>query len=574
MVKPTKNNRSSRKKKDLTAFAMILAIVLLVNYSGSVFFKRFDLTSEKRYTLSESTRLMLSDLDDVVNIKIYLSPHVNAGFSRLRDESREILDEFRAWAGNNIQYEFITPGEGVSQEEAVNIERQLFKKGIQPEGVMMRENGKTTQTTIWPGALVTFKGKETVWQIFTRATPDMDPDVAINNSIEDLEYTLTNSIRKLQRTKKPEVTFLTGHHELDTLEQFQFMTALSEYYNVNYTRIFPGRELSTFEGTDALVISKPDTTFSDKELFVIDQFIMKGGKVLWMLDPVQTNLDSLKYGFTIGLNRPMGIEELLFKYGVRLNPVLLQDMQCGKLRMNVGLLKGQPRFELFDWLYHPVITGDNSHPINKNLDAVKFEFCSTLDTIASAKGIKKTILMASSRHARVQHTPARVYLGMVQTKWKKEQFKESRLPVACLLEGQFSSFVEFRLPDTLLNNGDFNYRDHSVPTKMIVVADGDVARNDVQRSNGQVFPLGFDRNTQYIYGNKTFLLNCMNYLLDDQAMLQLRAREVKLRLLDKEKVSAGRSKWQLINIGLPLVSIAVLAFIQAWWRQRKYSKGQ
>jgi gliding-associated putative ABC transporter substrate-binding component GldG len=571
MVKEKNNNRNNRRRKDLMSFTMIVAIILLFNFSGSVFFKRFDLTSEKRYTLSESTREMLTDLNDVVLIKVYLSPNVNAGFSRLRNETREILDEFRAWAGNNIQFEFITPGEGVSQEEAVNIERQLFNKGIQPEGVMMRENGKTTQVTIWPGALLAYKGKETVWQIFTRATPDMDPDVAINNSIEDLEYTLTNSIRKLQRAHKPEVTFLTGHHELDTLEQFQFMNALSEYYKVNYTRIVPGRELSTLKGTDALVITKPDTTFTDKELFVIDQFIMNGGKVLWLVDPVQTNLDSLKYGFTIGLNRPLGIEQLLFKYGVRLNPVLLQDMQCGKLRMNVGLQRGQPRFELFDWLYHPVITGDNTHAINKNLDAVKLEFCSTLDTIASAKGIKKTILMTSSRHARVQHTPARVYLGMVQTKWKKEQFKESFLPVACLLEGQFNSFVEFRLPDTLLNNSDFKYRDHSLPTKMIVVADGDVARNDVQRSNGQVFPLGFDRNTQYVYGNKTFLLNCMNYLLDDEAMLQLRAREVKLRLLDKDKIVNARTKWQMINMTLPLCILAVLALVQAWWRKRRYA---
>ena len=179
--------------------------------------------------------------------------------------------------------------------------------------------------------------------------------------------------------------------------------------------------------------------------------------------------------------------------------------------------------------------------------------------------------MSSSRHARVQHTPARVYLGMVQTKWKKDQFKESFLPVACLLEGQFNSFVEFRLPDTLLNNSEFKYRDHSVPTKMIVVADGDVARNEVQRANGQVFPLGFDRNTQYIYGNKTFLLNCMNYLLDDEAMLQLRAREVKLRLLDKDKIVNARSKWQIINIGLPVLILALLAAVQAWWRKRRYA---
>ncbi|MDI1353699.1 MAG: gliding motility-associated ABC transporter substrate-binding protein GldG [bacterium] len=561
----------NNKQRDLFALLSLIVILILLNFVGSYYFKRFDLTSEKRYTLAPSTKKLLKDLNDEIYLKVYLNGDFNAGFSRLKSEAKEILDEFRAYSSNQVQYEFITPGEGLTAQETSNIEKQLYDKGLIPEDVTVRGKDKTTQTRIWPGAIISYKGKETVWQIFTRQSPGIDVETSINNSVEELEYSLTNSIRKLQRTKKAEITFLQGHGEADTLSQYSFMYALSEYYTVNHTSIARGHELSTFKGSDAIVITQPDSAFSDKEKYIIDQYIMKGGKVLWLIDPVSTNTDSLRRGFTIGLNRPLNIEDMLFKYGVRLNPDLLQDIQCSFLNINTGFQKGQPRFELLPWIYSPLILPTIDHPIVKNLDLIKLDFASSLDTIVSARGIKKTILLTTSKYTKTQPTPARIYLGMAKMKLKETQFINSYQPVACLLEGKFTSFVENRLPSVLLNDTAFKHIDHGKYTKMIVVSDGDIAKNDYNKTTGQVFPLGFDRNTRQIFANKTFLLNCVNYLLDEEGMLQLRSREVKLRMLDKKKIALQRSKWQFINVVMPVVCVLIFALLQFYLRKRKYA---
>ncbi len=563
---------SANKRRDIINLIVLSLIILLLNYVGSFYFKRFDLTSEKRYTLAESTKKLLSGLEDEVYLKVYLNGDFNPAFSRLRNESKEILDEFRAYSKGQLQYEFITPGEGLTGQEALNIEKQLYDKGLVPEEITLRGKDKTTQNRIWPGAIATYHNKEAVWQIFNRQSPGIDLENSVNNSVEELEYSLTNTIRKLMRQRKAEVTFIEGHHELDTLQQYSFMKALSEYYIVNRTNITPGRELSALNGSDAIIISKPDSAFTDKEIYVIDQYIMKGGKVLWLIDPVYTNLDSLSKGYTMGINRPLNIEGMLYKYGVRLNPVLIQDIQCGFLKINTGFQKGQPKFELLPWVYAPLILPDVDHPIVKNLDLIKFDFTSTLDTITSAKNIRKTILLRSSRYTRTQPTPARVYLGITKMKLKENQFVNSYQSVACLLEGEFTSFVENRLPSVLLNDTNFKHIDHGKKTKMIVVADGDVARNDYSRNSGQVYPLGFDRNTGQTFANKNFLVNCVNYLLDEEGMLQLRSREVKLRLLDKKKLNQQRSKWQFINVGMPLLLVFSFGVLQFYVRRRRYSR--
>lgn len=563
--------QTSRKRKDITTLVIWSAIILLLNFIGSYAFRRFDLTSEKRYTLASSTKELLKSIDDQIYLKVYLSGDFNPDFTRLRNETREILNEFRAYSDNQINYEFITPGEGLTPVETQNLEKQLYEKGIVPEDVTTRGKDKTTQARIWPGAIVTYKGKETVWQIFNRQSTGVDGETSVNNSVEELEYSLTNAIRKLQRTKRAEVTFLQGHAEADTIRQYSFMYALSEYYRVNTLNITAGHELSALKGTDLLVITQPDTVFPDKHLYVIDQFIMNGGKVLWLIDPVQTNMDSLRNGFTMGLNRPLGIEEMLYKYGVRLNSNLVQDLRSGFWKINVGYQNGQPNWQLFPWLYSPLVLPTTDHPIVKNLDLIKFDFASTLDTIKSARGIKKTILLTSSKYTRTVPSPARISLAMVKIRQRESQFINSYQPLACLLEGEFNSFVENRLPSALLNDTAFKHIDHGKKTKMIVVADGDIAINDFNRNNGQVFPLGFDRNTRQIFANRTFLLNCVNYLLDDEGLLQLRAREVKLRLLDKKKINTQRHKWQFINVALPIIAIIVLGLMQYYLRKRRYS---
>lgn len=567
MVKETKHT-GGNKKRDLAILFSLIAIIALINFVGSFYFKRFDLTSEKRYTLAESTKTLLSNLEDEVFFKVYLNGNFNPSFTRLKNETREILDEFRAYSNDQIQYEFITPGEGMAPAEKESIERQLFEKGLIPEQIVSGNADKKLETKIWPGAIVSHKGNETVWQIYKRPLGVSDEE-AVNASVEELEYSLTTSIRKLQRDKKLEVTFIEGHYELDTLHQYDFMRALSEYYDVNRTPILG--KLASLKGSAAIVITQPDSAFNDRDRFIIDQYIMSGGKVLWLIDPVAINRDTFQLkGYTLGLNRMLGVEEMLFKYGVRLNAVLVQDFQCARVPINVGY-KGSPNFKFFPWVYSPLILPDLKHPIVRNLDLIKFDFCSTLDTV-TAKGIKKTILLRTSKTSKTQPAPARIFLGSALYPIKESQFNNPYLSVACLLEGEFSSFVEYRLPGALLRDSSFKYVDKGKKTKMIVVADGDVARNDFDKSTGRFYELGFDKYSRETFANKTFLLNCVNYLLDDEGLLQLRSREVKLRQLDRKKITLQRTKWQMTNVLLPLLLVIMLGMIQFYVRKRKYSK--
>jgi ABC-2 type transport system permease protein len=570
MVKEKKHT-SSNKRKDILNFVMTAAIVILANFVFSFYFQRFDLTSEKRYTLAGSTKKLLKELDDVVYLKVYLQGDLNPDFTRLRNETKELLDEFRAYSNNQIDYEFINPGENPDKGEVDKIEKQLYEKGIVPEQVIdkSKKGQKVTETLLWPGAIVTYRGREMPWQIFKRQTGGgFTTEMSVNNSVQELEYGMTNTIRKLQSPRKPEVTFIEGHGELDTLRQYDFMRSLSEYYNVNRTAI--NHKLDAFLGTDVIVISQPDSAYDEKDKFIIDQFVMKGGKVLWMIDPVFLDMDTFRLKqFTLGFNNDLNLTDMLFKYGVRLNPVLIQDMQCATIPVNVGFKNGQTNFKPFQWLYSPLIMPDIDHPIVKNLDLIKLEFAGTIDTI-SAKGIKKTILLHSSRFTKAQPTPARVALAMVQFKPKESQFNNPYLPVACLLEGEFNSVYENRLPKAIMNDTAIAFKAHGKRSKMIVISDGDIAKNDVQRRTGPL-PLGFDQYTGQTFANKTFLINCMNYLLDDEGLLQLRAREVKLRLLDKKKIEGKEGKWQLITIALPLGVVILFGMLQFYFRKRKFA---
>ncbi|MBS1637942.1 MAG: gliding motility-associated ABC transporter substrate-binding protein GldG [Bacteroidetes bacterium] len=560
---------SIRKRKDITMLVILLAILLLVNFVCSFYFNRFDLTTEKRYTLSPSTIKLLKELDDVVYLKIYLQGDINPNFTRLENETREILDEFRAYSNDQIEYEFVNINDNPNKEEVNKIEKQLYDKGIIPEQVVERNTEKTSEALVWPGALVTYRSNEGVWQIYKRQE-GFAQEQSINNSIQEMEYSLTNAIRKLKNRKKPEVLFVQGHGELDTIHGADFMRSLSEYYNVRLVDI--NHKLYALKNADAIVIAQPDSMYDEKDKFIIDQFIMRGGKALWLIDPVYTNMDTFRLrGYTLGFKNELNLDDILFKYGVRLNPVLVQDMQCASVPVNVGFKKGQPNFRMFPWLYYPLILPDLNHPIVKNLDLIKLEFAGTLDTV-SARNVKKTILLRTSRYTKTQPTPARVAMAMVNFQPKEEQFRNSYQNVACLLEGSFESVYKNRMTSVIMNDSAIAFKEKSKPTRMIVVSDGDIAKNDYQRATGMVYPLGYDIYMKQTFANKSFLLNCMNYLLDDEGLLQLRSREVKLRLLDKKKVNQQASTWKIINIGYPLGIVIIAGLIQFYIRKRRYTK--
>lgn len=560
---------SVNKRRDVLMLLVTVAIIILLNFIGSLVFKRFDLTSEKRYTISESSRKLLKSLDDVVYIKVYLQGDFNPSFTRLKNETKELLDEFRAYSNGNLEYELINPLENENKAETDKIEKQLYDKGIVPEQVIDRSTQKTSETLIWPGAIVTYKGRESVWQIFQRQV-GFEQDQSINNSVQELEYGLSNAIRKTTIIRKPEVLFLEGHGELDTITGADFMHSLTEYYNV--ARVNINHKLYALKGADAIVIAQPDSLFDEKDKFIIDQFIMHGGKALWLVEPTYVNRDTMtRKGYTLGFKNELNLDDILFKYGVRLNPVVVQDLQCSQVPVNVGFKQGQPNFQMFPWNYYPLLLPTSNHPIVKNLDLIKTEYIGTLDTVG-AKNIKKTIILQTSKYTKTSPTPARIALGTVKFKPKEEQFRNSFQNVACLLEGQFESVYKNRIPVRFETDTAYDYKSQSKPTRMIVVADGDIAKNEYQRNSGQVFPVGYDIYMRQQFANRTFLLNCMNYLLDDEGLLQLRSREIKLRLLDKKKTSTQQGKWKFINVGVPLLLIIAFGLIQFFVRRKKYSK--
>ncbi len=561
--------KSIRKKRDIAILVAVLTIVILINFVSGFLFKRFDLTSEKRYTLSESSRKLLKDLNDVVYIKVYLQGDFNPNFTRLKNETKELLDEFRAYSNGNLEYELINPLDNPSKEETDKIEKQLYDKGIMPEQIVDRSSQKISETFIWPGAIISYKGKESVWQIYKRQL-GFETEQSINNSIQEMEYGLTNAIKKTTLVRKPEVLFVEGHDELDTIRGADFMRSVAEYYNVSRVKI--NNKLYALKGADAIVIAQPDSAFDEKDKFIIDQYVMHGGKVLWLIDPVYVNRDTLTTrGFSLGFKNDLNLDDILFKYGVRLNPVLVQDLQCAQVPVNVGFKMGQPDFKPFYWNYYPLLLPSSNHPIVKNLDLIRAEYIGTLDTVY-ARDIKKTILLQTSRYTKTQPTPVRILAAQVKLKPNESQYTNSFQNVACLLEGEFESNYKNRITTRILTDSIFDFKGKSKPTKMIVVADGDIAKNEYQRGTGMIFPTGYDMYTKQQFANKTFLLNCMNYLLDDEGLLQLRSREVKLRLLDKKKIATQVTKWKLTNVGLPLLIIICFGLVQFYIRKKKYSK--
>jgi ABC-2 type transport system permease protein len=404
----------------------------------------------------------------------------------------------------------------------------------------------------------------------------------LNHAVEGLEYEMTNSIRKLQMVFKPRIAITQGHAENDTLEMADLVKGLREYYNVEYVNF--NNNLNAFRDTaqnaeqifnkyNAVIVAGPDSTFTAQELFILDQFILYGGKALFLVDPVYTDMDSLAMtGMTLGLPRKLGLEDMLFRYGARLNTTLVEDLYCANVAIPV---KGpQTQFMNAPWYYSPTILPLEEHPVVRNLDRLKFDFLSTVDTVETGTKVKKTILLRASDKSRFLRTPTRISLRYAMIKRDPRSFDHPNEPVAVLLEGNFESYYKNKfLPDELKNSKLIGYRENSLKeTKIIVVGDGDVARNPVYK--GKPLPLGLDlinRTNREFYANKTFLLNCVNYLCDDKGLLSLRSREVTLRLLDRGKIKDHRLKWQIINILGPVAVIILFGFIRIWLRRRKYS---
>jgi len=511
------------KRQNIIRLVLGLIILILVNVISSFKFERFDLTSEKRYSLSDATKELVQKLDDIVYVKVYLEGEFPAGFVRLRNSVKEMLDEFRAYSSSNIEYEFINPFED-QDKDTRNIINQLVEQGLQPTNLKIKEGDGVSQKIIFPGAIFSYKERELPLQLL-KSRMGAPPEVMLNSSIQALEYEFANTIRKLCADYKPKIAFIEGHGELKEIEVRDISRALSEYYRVERVRI--DGQINNLNGYKAIIIAKPNLVFSEKDKFIIDQFIMRNGKVLWLVETVLASMDSLvTSSTTFGVPNSINIEDQLFKYGVRINTNLIQDIQAVSIPVNTAIIGNPPQWELIPWLYFPMIMPVSNHPIVNNLNAIKCEFTNSIDTV-KARGIKKTILLTSSRYSRLVNAPVRISLQTINELPDEEQFNKPFQSIAVLLEGEFQSVFKNRIPPKIKDSNEISYREKSSPNKMIVISDGDIIRNQVQQSSGRVYPLGYDRYTGQEFGNKDFILNAIDYLCDDSGLISVRSKELK-----------------------------------------------
>lgn len=584
MKEMTENRKNLRRSSYLQLFIGIV-FLLLLNLVGSFVFYRFDLTSEKRYSLSPATRTMLKQLDDVVYFKIYLDGDFPAGFTRLKNETREMLNQFRAYT-DNIQYEFIDPSASTDKTTREALYTQLVQSGLNPTNLNVRDKGGVSSKLVFPGAIVSYREKEIAMPLLITQVGKA-PEEVLNNSVQALEYNIANTIRKLNLEEKPKIAFIEGHGELVPLLTAGIEQSLSEFYTIEHVRInnqlsaLTKRTPSTTDSSQykienkykAIIVAKPDSAFSkdERDKFIIDQFIMRGGKVLWLVDGVTAEMDSLRLKpETIGLTNELNLEDMFFNYGVRINSNLIVDMNALPIPVVVDAQKNQ---KMIPWLFFPVLIPQSQHPIVRNLNAIKSEFISSIDTV-ECPGIKKTVLLTTSRYSRVLNTPVMIRLAYLHQQPDVAAFNQPYQPVAVLLEGEFVSLFLNRIPPELAAAPEVGFVGKSKATSMIVVADGDIIKNQVQmgETGATPMPLGYDRHTRQQFGNQEFILNAMNFLCDDSGLLSVRSREVKLRTLDTEKVEAEKLKWQLINTVLPILLILAYAFAQAAFRRYKYTR--
>lgn len=550
---------------------LVIAILLVVNFLGSYYYNRFDLTEEKRYSLSTATKDFLKDLDDIVSVQVYLTGSgLPSGLKELEHSTQDILNELKAYGGSLFEYTFIDINDYDAEAKA-EASKYLKEMGLSPIQLNVIDADEEKQKVIYPGALIQYKGR-TISVVLLESQIGKNQFEVINNSIALLEYKFANAIQKLQRNKQPSVAFTQGNGELDQLQMGSLLEALQHNF-FKVEGIDLSKEYHIKNDIDILVVAKPSIPFTEKDKFKIDQFIMNGGKVLWAVDGMQAEMDSMRgKEFFMATENDLNLGDQLFKYGVRINEDLIQDLQNTPISIVTGEVNGQPQMQNFAWLFNPILFSSNQSSIVKNLEPIKATFASTIDTIRTNK-LKKTPLLTTSPYSKAMLNPVRVFLGLIQDKPNPKNFKQANLPVAYLLEGEFTSVFKGRLTQQFLSATDsvksLQFKAQSPSSKMIVIADGDILKNDVER--GQALPLGFDRATKTNFGNKNFIVNALEYLVDDNNLLQTRNKEIKLRQLNAVKVREEKTFWQNLNVVLPSVLIILFGIIYFYWRKRKYS---
>ena len=578
-----KNERKNLKKNQLISFGITLTIIIVVNIIASFVYTRFDLTSEKRYTLSDTSKEILRNLDDYVYFRVYLEGEFPAGFKKLRKETKEMLDEFRAYS-KFVDYEFINPSESNDAAERNETYKLLYQSGLNPTELAIKTNAGAQQLVIWPCALVSYQEKEKPLDLLDTGVGESSSQ-ALNNSAQNLEYKLISAIKELSQEKKSNIAFIKGHGELNENEVYDITRTLQKKYNVK--RVTLDEQITALNSRteakdssivinsnyDAIIIAKPTKPFSEKDKFIIDQYVMHGGKVLWLIDPVSATMDSLQTSeSTIGNALDLNLDDMFFKYGLRLNKNLLLDLNSAKIALRTGQMGGQAQIEYFNWYYFPLLNAASDNSIVKNINPLKADFVCSIDPVISDSDVQKIPLLKTSNYTNIAAVPAYITLGMLRQAPDQRMFSQKSQNVAYLLKGEFESLYSNRMTSEIVESKEIGFKTSSKPTSMIVVADGDLIRNQFHIPKGYPLPLGFDQYTQITYGNKDFIENAVSYLVDGEGLIEVRNRELKIRLLDANKINNDALIWQVVNVLLPSVVVIIFGIVLAIIRKRRFTK--
>ncbi|MDF2430699.1 MAG: gliding motility-associated transport system permease protein gldG [Mucilaginibacter sp.] len=559
--------------KDAIFCGATLGILIFLGIISGITFTRFDFTKEKRFTISAISRHIMGSLKAPVSVTVYLKgDNFPAGMKRLQRATRDMLSDLQAYSNNKLQFDFVDPVANIkslSDEGQKKIYDSLEAKGIIGQNQTVKTDNGVSEMLIFPEALVRYKGKEIAVNLLQTRIGLSDEDV-LNNSIQNLEYAFSSAVKKITSGGKPIIAFTEGHHELTDLQLNDAMKSLADGYDVGRINL---KEIpfSLLMKIRLLVIPKPDSAFTEEEKFKIDQYIMRGGKVLWAIDQVNAELDSLRGhgGEQMSFAKQLDLDDQLFTYGIRINYDLIADMRCAQIPVSTGNVGGQAQIQMVPWLYYPVFISMSKNPIVKNLDGIRSEFANTIDTLG-IKNVKKTILFTSSPFNKKLTAPHIISLQAVEQEPNPKEFQNAPKTVAVLLEGKFKSdFLNRPVPEGLKEN--IPILPQSAATKMIVISDGDVFKNQVG-ADGSPYPLGYDHYMRQNFGNKNLLLNIADYMTDDSGLIALRTKEVQIRLLDHPRIRTEKLYWQLINNIVPLGLLLIFAIFQHYIRKRKYAR--
>lgn len=563
----------SRRTQALLQFGLFAGILVFVNILANTYYSHLDLTEEKRFTLTKPTKTLLRNLKERVYVRVLLDGEFPAGFKRLQTATKEMLDDFRSESGY-LDYQFENPSLGTVEE--VNERRKaLAEEGIMPFNLRVADLGESSQQLIYPVAVFHYNGRQMVVKLLENNSPSLSPDEVINNSVTLLEYKFANVIKKIKTPQRPVILFTRDHGELNELQTADLERGLKQFYDTDRISLDSVVQLSP-ETCALLVVAKPRGPFSEKDKFKLDQYTMNGGRILWLLDQMDASLDSMGLASKfISTPYNLKLEDMLFKYGVRINSDVVLDLQCTKIPLQIGVVGNEPQYQLFDWYYHLAVQPEGTHPVVKNLDRVEFRFASSMDTLRTKTPIQKTVLLRSSQYSRLQFNPVELNFEILKYDPDPAKFEKGNQNLAVLLEGSFPSAFENRVSEELLTGMKqlgMEYKSASIPTRMIVVSDGDVASNfvrDVEKK--QTLPLGFNRFENMTYANKDFIINAIEYLIEPNGVIEARSKEVKLRLLDSVRAKDEQNFWRGLNLAFPLVFLIAFGWFFNWLRKRRYA---